>query len=75
MNQSEGSWVPSWLILGLLGLARLRALGRHLAAKDVATQLQHAPRQAPRTSFSGFLGDFGRHLGSKMLSKRLPGAP
>ena len=33
------SWAPSWLILGLLGaiLAHLRALGRHLAAKDVAT--------------------------------------
>ena len=41
---------------GLLGaiLARLRALGRHLAGKDVATQLQHAPRQVPKTSFSVF---------------------
>ena len=41
LGSSWRSWAPSWLILGLLGaiLAHLKGLGRHLAAKDVATAL------------------------------------
>ena len=38
LGSSWRSWALSWLILGLLGaiLAHLKALGRLLAAKDVA---------------------------------------